>query len=98
MKKLFTAHIEWIPYESGGRMRAPSEGIRYCPLIRIDTQNSIEEWSIDFICPDFNKSRIIKFKFLVEDAPEELLNINTVYGLYEGSRKVAKIKIINILN
>lgn len=94
MKKYFISQIDWIPYEEGGRKKVPPEGVRYCPLIRINGLVGYEEWSIDFICPNFEKTNIIKFQFLVEDAPCELIEKNMNYNIYEGNRKVAKIKII----
>ncbi len=95
MKKYFVAQIYWIPYEQGGRKKAPLEGTRYSPLIQFLQETCFEEWSIDFICPNFEKTNIIEFKFLADDAPYEILQINMIYGIYEGSKKVAQIKIID---
>lgn len=94
VKKYFISQIEWVPYGEGGRKKVPLKGIRYCPLIRIYGTVSYEEWSIDFICPDFKETNLIKFKFLVDDAPCELLEKNMTYNIYEGNKKVAKLKII----
>lgn len=94
MKKYFICQIDWISYEEGGRKKIPSKGVRYCPLIRINGAVSYEEWSIDFICPDFKETDLIKFQFLVDDAPCELIEKNMDYNIYEGNRKVARLKII----
>lgn len=94
MKKYFISRICWISYQEGGRKKIPSEGTRYCPLIRINGAVSHEEWSIDFICPDFKKTDLIKFQFLVDAAPCELIEKNMNYNIYEGNRKVAQLKII----
>ncbi len=69
MNKDFISQIDWISYEEGGRKKIPSEGVRYCPLIRIGRAIGYDEWSIDFICPDFEETNLIKFRFLVDDAP-----------------------------
>lgn len=94
MIKYFISQIDWIPYEEGGRKKFPPEGVRYCPLIRINGVANYEDWSIDFICPDFEKTNLIKFKFLVDNAPYELIKNNMNYYIYEGNKKVAKLKII----
>ena len=94
MKKYFIAQIDWIPYKEGGRKKVPPERMRYSPLIRINGTVSYEEWSIDFICPDFGKTNLIKFQFLVDEAPCELIKKGMNYNIYEGNRKVAKLKII----
>lgn len=96
MKKYFVAGIDWICYEKGGRKKPPKKGARYCPLIRIYNDADYEEWSIDFICPNFDSTNVIKFSFLVDTAPNHLLEKNIVYGIYEGSRKVAEIEITEI--
>ena len=54
MEDKFVASIKWISHKKGGRKEEPKEGTRYCPLIRIYKVIGYEEWSIDFICPDFN--------------------------------------------
>lgn len=96
MKKHFAATINWISYEKGGRKKALKEGARYCPLIRIVHGADYEEWSIDFICPDFTKTKVIDFTFLADAVPSHMLEKNTSYGIYEGSKKVAEIEIIEI--
>ncbi len=96
MKKIFTANIKWVSYEKGGRKKIPIEGTRYCPLIRINKDTDFEEWSIDFICPNFCVTDIIHFKFLADTAPSHLIEKNSIYEIFEGYRRVAKIRIIDI--
>lgn len=97
MKRYFTSSIKWISYEDGGRKKLPPKGIRYCPLLRINHNDDFEDWSIDFICSDYAKTDIIEFKFLVDDAPYELIEVSEEYDVYEGSKKVAQVKIIDCL-
>lgn len=94
MKKFFGANIKWISAEKGGRKNIPKEGTRYCPLIRINSVDSYVEWSIDMICPDFEKSSQIIFSFLVDTAPSEMVKKGDIYELFEGAKKVAQVKIL----
>lgn len=91
---LFTATIQWLSPEDGGRKKLPPKGTRYCPLLRLDT-NDKESWSIDCICPDFEQTDLIEFSFLVDEAPTEKIIIKKTYDLYEGNKKVAKLLIKN---
>lgn len=95
MENYFIASIDWLSGEQGGRKAIPKEGTRYCPLLKISSDVDSMEWSIDFICPDFNETNIIKFKFLVNTAPSHLIEKNSKYEIYEGNRKVAEVKIIH---
>lgn len=94
MKNYFTARIEWMSYENGGRRNVPPQGTRYCPLIQLHEKDRCVEWSIDFICPDFSKTDLIHFCFLVENAPTNLIELNEEYNVFEGAKRVAKIKVI----
>ena len=93
MKSYFTAHIEWIAYENGGRRCIPPQGTRYCPLIRLYEKERCGEWSIDFICPDFNETDLIDFVFLAQEAPSGLVELNKEYDIFEGAKKVEKIRV-----
>lgn len=90
MNNEFCAHIEWIPYEKGGRKSIPPIGTRYCPIIR--TANN-EGWSIDFIVPDSMNSDMFMFRFLSDSAPRDLICVGKSYDVYEGLKKVARIYI-----
>lgn len=98
MKEYFISSINWMPREKGGREKIPPKGTRYCPMIRLCNNAKSEDWSIDFICPDFEKTDIIKFKFLVDDAPKGGVEIDKRYAIYEGNRLVANIKILKIIS
>ena len=90
MDKVFTATIFWKTHEEGGRRGIPPEGTRYAPLIKI---GEIMDWSIFFICPDFEKTNIIEFCFASEAAPDELICDHKDYGIYEGEKQVATVHI-----
>ena len=87
MKKIFTATIDWISREEGGRGVIPQKGTRYCPIIKFDDLDE-KLWSIDFICPDFSKTNNIQFSFFVDNAPEDRISINNNYDLFEGEKKL----------
>ena len=91
---VFFANIKWVSSQSGGRKMPPKQGTRYCPLIRLEDKGNAMDWSIDCICPDFNNTDKIIFKFLVDNAPENLIIVGNQYDLFEGNRMVAKISIL----
>ena len=95
MKKYFIAHIYWKSFREGGRRKIPPEGTRYCPLLDFSCKNLNAQWSIDFICPNFEETDKIEFKFLVDDAPCELLEVGEFYDVREGGKVVAKIKLLD---
>ena len=91
----YKAIVKWISKQNGGRVSPPPEGTRYCPLIKIDNFAENPYWSIDFVCTKLNKDTMfIEFTSLSEEAPLHLLSINDVYGIYEGNKKVAELKMM----
>lgn len=90
MKTYFIAGIKWFNAREGGRTKKPAMGARYCPILDIETK---EKWSIDFICPDFEKTNIIRFSFLVDEVPIDRIEFSKQYFLYEGDRRVAMIVV-----
>lgn len=90
MSKDFSAKIEWIPHNEGGRKKYPPKETRYCPMINVD---DVTSWSIDFICPDFSETDFISFRFLVDEAPNDAITMGAKYDLYEGGKRVAVITI-----
>ena len=49
------------------------------------------------MCPDFSITHNITFKFLVNDTPNNLLEKNVSYGLYEGNKHVAELRILETI-
>lgn len=92
MKTYFTSIIEWVDLEKGGRKKIPPKGTRYCPIIQLNDKERTK-WSIEFICPDFFKTDVIEFTFLVDNAPIEQIMINKTYNLYEGNKMVASLYV-----
>lgn len=94
MKRIYIAKIKWVSSYDGGRKRPPSEGVRYCPIVMFDEKDNCR-WSIDFICPNFEITNLIRFTFLSDDAPMDKIKIGFEYYLYEGNKKVAQINVIS---
>ncbi len=89
----FRAKVEWIPQSKGGRKAPPGKGARYCPIIDIADDMT---WSIDFICPDFAESSEIRFRFFVDEAPQEKVRAGEKYKLLEGNRATAVAEIVSV--
>lgn len=89
----YIAKIQWLSNENGGRKKLPPKNTRYCPIIQLD--NDEKKYSIDFICPDFSKTDLIEFSFLVDNAPTELIENNHYYDLSEGEKTVATVLVLD---
>ncbi len=91
-KQHYIARITWI--SEGRRKKIPPEGTRYCPIIDLATES--DTWSIDFVCPDFEKIDVIEFSFFASNAPDHMIHKGERYDLLEGSKKAAEITIVDI--
>ena len=89
----YIAKIQWLLNENGGGKKQPPKNTRYCPIIQLD--NNEMKYSIDFICPDFSKTDLIEFSFLVDNAPTELVENNHYYDLSEGEKTVATVLVLD---
>lgn len=94
MKEYYKGILTWIPYNQGGRKKAPPLGTRYCPQILLDNSEPYELWSVDFLCMEEENQMDIVFSFLGENAPHHALKENEQYFLCEGRKKVAVVKIL----
>ncbi len=95
VKVTFTAKIEWIEFEEGGRRTPPSKGTKYCPIIKFDNITLPNEWSVCFICTEERtKSCTVEMSFLSDTPPDIGIEANSTFGLFEGNRKVAKGKVM----
>lgn len=97
-KLLFSAAIEWISQEQGGRKLPPS-GPRYLAPARFGawTGDGAEDAQFTLIADlvtkhgDFHWDAIVSF--MVPDAPHQLLCLGALFEYYEGRRCVAKGRI-----
>lgn len=89
-----TARIVWVPPDQGGR-RSPPIGPRYSAPARFEAAWDAwpdEAWSLvlELISrPTESVDWIAEVRFLVEQAPQELLTDGARFDLYEGQKCVA---------
>jgi len=88
------AKICWVSPEAGGRKTLPS-GPRYSTVARFDRLrvSPEEAWSIvaEFVGSiDEERCVLAQVRFLVPQAPHELLSAGSSFELFEGSRLVAR--------
>ena len=90
------AKIEWVRHEDGGRLAPPlGEGPSpYSTVVRFAGSNEpwppTEAWSlvVEKIASD-HYTWEADVRFLVDDAPAELLTSGRGFELFEGNRRVA---------
>jgi hypothetical protein len=91
-KKVVEAHINWTPFEEGGRKHVLPVGMRYCPIIVFELETTPETlWSAEIYntMVDGNTS-VADVSYLAGDAPHYLLQPGNKFCLYEGQRIVAE--------
>jgi len=92
MKKAVKAQINWIPLEDGGRKNILPVGMRYCPIIIFESNQSDDTlWSAEIYNTSIDGNRsIADISYLVDDgAPFRLLQPGNKFSLYEGHRVIA---------
>ena len=100
MNKSILAKVHWIPSEEGGRTSLPTSK-RYATVSRFaeDTSAWLQEaWSIvlEFDEPPSAQGNpsIARARFLAEKAPVDRLKPGQAFELYEGTKKVARVEIV----
>ncbi|MHB1422454.1 MAG: hypothetical protein ACYC3I_04495 [Gemmataceae bacterium] len=94
------ARITWLTPEEGGR-RTPPSGPRYSTPARFEGQAPGPEganWSlvVDRMSQPLGSADwIAEVRFLVDEAPHELLLLGARFELYEGKKCVARGVIIS---
>lgn len=94
--KTVTASIHFLTDQSGGVVPA---GPRYSTVARFRQKGgewAESMWSVvaDFRSPAKDNSVLADVRFLVDDAPEELLFPNNRFELWEGPHKVAEGEVV----
>ncbi|MDR2558785.1 MAG: hypothetical protein LBC86_04475 [Oscillospiraceae bacterium] len=91
MKKTVKAQINWIPIEDGGRKNILPVGMRYCPVIVFEVEQSGETlWSAEIYNTSIEgRISVADVSFLVDNAPQHLLQAGNKFSLYEGQSVVA---------
>ena len=88
------ATLRWLSPDEGGRSEPPT-GPSYSTVARFKEQRvdwTTEAWSlvVEFEVPPNDRQMVASVRFLVEDAPEELLHAGSEFELLEGTRLVAE--------
>jgi hypothetical protein len=93
MKKAVKAKIDWISCEDGGRKNILPVGMRYCPIIIFEPNQSDDTlWSAEIYNTSIDgRHSLADVSYLVDDgAPFDLLQSGNRFSLYEGPRVVAE--------
>ena len=92
MKKIAKADITWMPYEQGGRKMTLPVGIKYCPIIVFNSEQSSDAlWCAELFNVSVNgRKSVADITYLVDNAPFYLLKSGNEFSLYEGQRIVAE--------
>jgi hypothetical protein len=90
------AHIHWLSEAEGGRKNLPTS-LRYTTVARFSSQKEWPNnaWSIvaEFSeLPTFDSAA--RVKFLVDEAPHELLQTGATFELLEGHKVVATVQVL----
>ena len=97
MKKAVKAQINWMSLEDGGRRSILPVGMRYCPIIIFESDQSDSTlWSAEIFNTSIEgRCSIADVSYLVDDgAPFRLLQPGNKFSLYEGQRVVAEGVVI----
>jgi len=92
MKKVVQAKICWATVEEGGKKNIMPIGMRYCPIIVFESEQSGQTlWSAEIYNTSIEgRTSIADISYLVNDAPFHLLQSGNLFFLYEGQRVVAE--------
>ena len=92
MKKIVQARINWTPPEHGGRKNILPIGMRYCPIIVFESEQSGSTlWSAELYNTAIEgRTSVADVSYLVDEAPYHLLKSGGEFLLYEGQRVVAQ--------
>jgi len=92
-KTIAKAQIDWILKENGGRKNILPVGMRYCPIIVFENeQSSSSLWSAEVYNTEINtRQSIADVSYLSEDAPHHIFEqTGRKFFLYEGQSVVAE--------
>ena len=92
MKKVVQAQLNWTLPEDGGWKNILPVGMRYCPMIVFEAEQSGDTlWSAELYNKQVtNRVSLADLSYLADDAPYHLLRKGSKFLLYEGQRVVAE--------
>lgn len=91
------ARIKWLSKDCGGKDYIPDTNINFYTMIKHENYEKSFNWSMVFV----NKEIITKFEtitqimFLMENAPWEILTIDSKFTIYSGYQKLGEGIIIS---
>ena len=94
-----SAKLIWIPFEEGGRRQVP-HGSLYSTVARFEKEIDkwpIEAWSIvleSMKTLENPNSMLAEIRFLVQNAPVDLLESGNKFELFEGHKLVARGEVL----
>ena len=92
MKNVKQAKINWTATENGGRKNILPVGMRYCPIIVFESEQSGKTlWNAEVYNTNIkDRASTADISYLADDAPYHLLKQGNKFSLYEGQRVVAE--------
>ena len=95
MKKIVKATIHWISPEDGGRQIILPIGMRYCPIIVFEGNQTLDSlWSAEIYNTSINgRVSTADISYLSDEAPFNLLQVGSKFRLYEEQQVVAEGEI-----
>ena len=96
MKKFVQAQLNWTLPENGGRKNILPVGMRYCPMIVFESEQSGDTlWSAELYNKQVNERiSLADLSYLSAEAPFHLLNKGNKFLLYEGQSVVAEGSVV----
>lgn len=90
------ALVVWIKSEDGGKKKIPEIESIFYPMIKIDGDNKMINWSLFLINKKFisEYQTISKIGFLMKNAPHHLLKPGVKFKLFEGAKEIASGEIM----
>ena len=92
MKNMAKARINWMSVEDGGRKNILPIGMRYCPIIVFEKEQTGDTlWSAEIYNTSVDgRKSTADLSFLSDEAPRRLLQTGNKFFLYEGQRVIAE--------
>ena len=93
---MVAAKILWMKPENGGKAYLPPLGEPFYPMIKLESDKDLINWSFCLINKAFTAEyeTLSSVGFLMETAPLHLLQKGVRFTLFEGTKKIACGEII----
>ena len=90
------AMVIWVKPEDGGKKMIPTIELPFYPMIKINDDNKMIDWSLCLTNKQFisEYETISEIGFLMGNAPHHLLKSGVKFKLFEGAKEVASGEIM----